>query len=250
MRQGRWTPNRCSTSSGSRSDRRGSSALSSPTRCCRARCAAARSRGPPRQRRSSEPPVEMTSQAIPVREVSAAEALELAAGGYRIIDVREPVEWNEGHIPSATLIPLADVPDRIGVLAPDRSAPLLVHCAVGARSLRAAAYLNRVGYMNVASLRAPIAEWRRLGGAWEAPEQLLTAAQQRRYARQLPIPEIGQAGQRRLLDGKVLVIGAGGLGSPVSLYLAASGIGTIGLVDDDVVEESNLHRQVLHASER
>jgi molybdopterin/thiamine biosynthesis adenylyltransferase/rhodanese-related sulfurtransferase len=182
--------------------------------------------------------------------VSAAEGLELAAAGWRILDVREQVEWNEGHIPSATLLPLADLPSRIGEVAPDRDAPLLVHCAVGARSLRASAWLVQNGYTSVASLRAPLLDWRRLGGAWEAPEQLLTPAQQRRYSRQVLIPEIGQAGQRKLLDSRVLLIGAGGLGSPAALYLAASGIGTIGLVDDDVVDESNLQRQVLHASDR
>ncbi|HLE88585.1 MAG TPA: molybdopterin-synthase adenylyltransferase MoeB [Candidatus Limnocylindria bacterium] len=192
----------------------------------------------------------MSTQAIPFREVGAAEALELAASGYRILDVREPVEWNEGHIPTATLLPLADLPSRIAEVVPDRDAPLLVHCAVGARSLRAAAWLRQNGYTNVVNLRASLVEWRRLGGAWEAPEQLLTPAQQRRYSRQVLIPEIGQAGQRKLLDSRVLLIGAGGLGSPVALYLAASGIGTIGLVDDDVVDESNLQRQVLHASDR
>ncbi len=186
----------------------------------------------------------------PFREVSAAEALELAASGWRILDVREQVEWNEGHIPSATLLPLADLPARIAEVAPDRDAPLLVHCAVGARSLRASAWLLEHGYTSVASLRASLLDWRRLGGAWEAPEQLLTPSQQRRYSRQVLIPEIGQAGQRKLLDSKVLLIGAGGLGSPAALYLAASGIGTIGLVDDDVVDESNLQRQVLHASDR
>lgn len=188
--------------------------------------------------------------ATPFREVSAAEALELAASGWRILDVREQVEWNEGHIPSATLLPLADLPSRIAEVAPDRDAPLLVHCAVGARSLRASAWLVQNGYTRVASLRASLLDWRRLGGAWEAPEQLLTPAQQRRYSRQVLIPEIGQAGQRKLLDSRVLVIGAGGLGSPTAIYLAASGIGTIGLVDDDVVDESNLQRQVLHASDR
>ena len=188
--------------------------------------------------------------ATPFREVSAAEALELAASGWRILDVREQVEWNEGHIPDATLLPLADLPSRIAEVAPDRDAPLLVHCAVGARSLRASAWLIQHGYTNVASLRASLLDWRRLGGAWEAPEQLLTPAQQRRYSRQVLIPEIGQAGQRKLLDAKVLLIGAGGLGSPAALYLAASGIGTLGLVDDDVVDESNLQRQVLHASDR
>lgn len=188
--------------------------------------------------------------ATPFREVSASEALELAASGWRILDVREQVEWNEGHIPTATLLPLADLPARIGEVAPDRDAPLLVHCAVGARSLRASQWLLQNGYTQVASLKAPLLDWRRLGGAWEAPEQLLTPAQQRRYSRQTLIPEIGQAGQRKLLDSKVLLIGAGGLGSPAALYLAASGIGTIGLVDDDVVDESNLQRQVLHASDR
>jgi molybdopterin/thiamine biosynthesis adenylyltransferase/rhodanese-related sulfurtransferase len=188
--------------------------------------------------------------ATPFREVSAADALELAASGWRILDVREQVEWNAGHIPSATLLPLADLPTRIAEVAPDRDAPLLVHCAVGARSLRASAWLLQNGYTKVASMRDSLLDWRRLGGAWEAPEELLTPAQQRRYSRQVLIPEIGQAGQRKLLDSKVLLIGAGGLGSPAALYLAASGIGTIGLVDDDVVDESNLQRQVLHASDR
>ena len=115
---------------------------------------------------------------------------------------------------------------------------------------RASAWLIQNGYTNVVNLRASLLDWRRLGGAWEAPEQLLTPAQQRRYSRQVLIPEIGQAGQRKLLDSKVLLIGAGGLGSPAALYLAASGIGTIGLVDDDVVDECNLQRQVLHTSDR
>jgi molybdopterin/thiamine biosynthesis adenylyltransferase/rhodanese-related sulfurtransferase len=188
--------------------------------------------------------------ATPFREVSAAEALELAASGWRILDVREQAEWNEGHIPGATLLPLADLPSRIAEVAPDRDEPLLVHCAVGARSLRASAWLVQNGYTNVVSLRASLLDWRRLGGAWEAPEQLLTPAEQRRYSRQVLIPEIGQAGQRKLLEARVLLIGAGGLGSPAALYLAASGIGTIGLVDDDVVDESNLQRQVLHTSDR
>jgi molybdopterin/thiamine biosynthesis adenylyltransferase len=107
-----------------------------------------------------------------------------------------------------------------------------------------------MGYTNVANMKAPIAGWKEHGGAWDEPTQLLTAAQQRRYSRHLLIPEVGQAGQRRLLDARVLLIGAGGLGSPVGLYLAASGIGTIGFVDDDVVDESNLQRQVLHGVDR
>jgi molybdopterin/thiamine biosynthesis adenylyltransferase/rhodanese-related sulfurtransferase len=186
----------------------------------------------------------------PPPEVSVADALELARSGYRIIDVREELEWNDGHIPDATLIPLADVVERIADVVPDKRTPLLVHCAVGARSARAVARMQALGYSNAVSMRGSTLEWRRLGGAWEAPEALLTPAQQRRYSRQLLIPEIGQKGQRKLLDSKVLIIGAGGLGSPAAIYLAASGVGTIGLVDDDAVDESNLQRQVLHTADR
>ena len=185
-----------------------------------------------------------------LREVSAAEAVALAREGYRVIDVREQNEWDAGHVAGATLLPLREVPERIGEVAPDRAAPLLLHCAVGARSGRAAAYLVQLGYTDVVSLKGPLDHWKQHGGAWEEPAQLLTPGQQRRYARQVLIPEIGQEGQRRMLDAKVLLIGAGGLGSPIALYLAASGVGTIGLVDDDVVDESNLQRQVLHGVDR
>ena len=134
----------------------------------------------------------------------------------------------------------------IAEVLPDSDAPLLLHCAVGARSLRAATCPGPARLHEFVNLPASLDWLAPAGGAWEAPEQLLTPAQQRRYSRQTLIPEIGQEGQRRLLDSRVLLIGAGGLGSPVALYLAASGIGTIGLVDDDVVDESNLQRQVLH----
>ncbi|HET9417688.1 MAG TPA: molybdopterin-synthase adenylyltransferase MoeB [Candidatus Limnocylindria bacterium] len=184
------------------------------------------------------------------REVTAAEAVALAREGYHVIDVREQNEWDAGHVADATLVPLREVPERIAEVAPDRDTPLLLHCAVGARSARAAAYLTQLGYTNVASLAGPIDGWKQQGGEWEEPQQLLTPGQQRRYARQVLIPEIGQEGQRRMLDAKVLLIGAGGLGSPIALYLAASGVGTIGLVDDDVVDESNLQRQVLHGVDR
>jgi molybdopterin/thiamine biosynthesis adenylyltransferase/rhodanese-related sulfurtransferase len=184
------------------------------------------------------------------REVSAAEAVALAREGYRVIDVREQNEWDAGHVADATLLPLREVPERIAEVAPDRDAPLLLHCAVGARSSRAATYLTQLGYTNVVSLKGSIDGWKQHGGEWEEPQQLLTPGQQRRYARQVLIPEIGQEGQRRMLDAKVLLIGAGGLGSPIALYLAASGVGTIGLVDDDVVDESNLQRQVLHGVDR
>lgn len=186
----------------------------------------------------------------PFREVDAAEAVALAREGFTVIDVREAGEWDAGHVEGAVHLPLADLHKSIASVAPDREAPLLLHCAVGARSARGADELSRMGYTNVVSLRAPIARWQEVGGAWVEAQGLLTPAQQRRYARQTLIPEIGQDGQRRLLDARVLLIGAGGLGSPVALYLAASGIGTIGLVDDDVVVESNLQRQVLHGEDR
>jgi len=192
----------------------------------------------------------MTNDQKAFREVTAAEAVALSRDGYRVIDVREQGEWDAGHIPGATLLPLADVPQRIGEVVPDRDAPLLLHCAVGGRSARAAGWLTQMGYTNVVSMKAPLGHWKEQGGPWEEPAQLLTPAQMRRYSRHVLIPEVGQEGQRKLLDAKVLLIGAGGLGSPIGLYLAASGVGTIGFVDDDVVDESNLQRQVLHGVDR
>jgi molybdopterin/thiamine biosynthesis adenylyltransferase/rhodanese-related sulfurtransferase len=192
----------------------------------------------------------MSKDQTPFRVVNAAEAVALARDGYRVIDVREQGEWDAGHVAGATLLPLADVPQKIGEVVPDKDTPLVLHCAVGGRSARAAGWLAEMGYANVVNMKAPIGHWKEQGGAWEEPVQLLTPAQLRRYSRHVLIPEVGQEGQRKLLDARVLLIGAGGLGSPIGLYLAASGVGTIGFVDDDVVDESNLQRQVLHGVDR
>jgi sulfur-carrier protein adenylyltransferase/sulfurtransferase len=194
----------------------------------------------------------MTTEQPPAtfRDVGVDEARQLRGAGYRVLDVRERVEWDEGHLPGAMHIPLAEVASRVVSEVPDRDTALLVHCLSGVRSARASKTLNELGYRTVVNLKAHLNEWRLAGGDWEEPASLLTPEQRRRYSRQVLIPEVGQEGQRRLLDARVLLIGAGGLGSPIALYLAASGVGTIGLVDDDVVDESNLQRQVLHATDR
>lgn len=184
------------------------------------------------------------------REVDVAGGVELARSGYLVIDVREPEEWQEGHVAGATHLPLGEVAARIGEVVPDPSTPILLYCRSGARSGRAAAWLTQLGYSDVVNLNGFSAGWRDAGGDWEEPPGALTPDQQRRYARQVSLPEVGVDGQRRLLESSVLVVGAGGLGSPAALYLAAAGIGTIGVADRDVVDESNLHRQVLHTADR
>jgi sulfur-carrier protein adenylyltransferase/sulfurtransferase len=186
-----------------------------------------------------------------IEEVDAPQARELLASPEPplLVDVREPDEWSEGHIPGAVHVPRGYLESRIEQSAPDRSRPVVVYCAGGARSAFAAKTLEELGYENVVSLAGGFTDWKRNGFPVDLPRSL-DAAKRQRYSRHLLIPEVGEAGQLKLLDSRVLLIGAGGLGSPASLYLAAAGVGTLGIVDDDRVDESNLQRQIAHSTER
>jgi sulfur-carrier protein adenylyltransferase/sulfurtransferase len=166
-----------------------------------------------------------------------------------IIDVREKDEWVQGHIPGARWISRGHLESRIEDAVPERDTPIVLYCAAGNRSAFAAKVLGQLGYADVTSMAGGFTAWKRSGLPWKAPT-VMTADQELRYSRHTLLPEIGQAGQIRLLESSVLCIGAGGLGSPSSLYLAAAGIGTIGMIDDDVVDATNLQRQILHSTER
>jgi sulfur-carrier protein adenylyltransferase/sulfurtransferase len=186
-----------------------------------------------------------------IDEVSTAELKERLDAGDAplLLDVREPDEWAEGHLPGAVHIPRGNLESRVEGLFPDRSGEIVIYCASGARSAFATKTLNELGYSHVANLAGGFVDWKRNGFPFTTP-RTLEPAQRARYSRHLLIPEVGEAGQQRLLDGRVLLVGAGGLGSPAGLYLAAAGVGTLGIVDDDVVDDSNLQRQVIHSTDR
>ncbi len=166
-----------------------------------------------------------------------------------LVDVREHDEWRQGHIPGAVHLPRGHLEMKAEALLPDRDAPLVLYCAGGVRSAFAAATLQRMGYRRVASASEGFVQWKDRGYPVEKPFAF-TQEQLDRYARHLMLPEIGEEGQARLLRGRVLLLGAGGLGSPAAMYLAAAGVGTLGIVDGDVVDASNLQRQVLHGTDR
>jgi molybdopterin/thiamine biosynthesis adenylyltransferase/rhodanese-related sulfurtransferase len=185
-----------------------------------------------------------------VKEVDPAEVSEHLGNGITLIDVRESEEWDAGHIPGARHVPRAYLESRVEAAAPDKNQRVVLYCASGQRSALAADTLEQLlGYTNVASMTGGITLWKDRGYDVEVP-QSLTKEQRERYSRHLLVPEIGLEGQAKLLDAKVLALGAGGLGSPVALYLAAAGVGTLGIVDDDEVDLSNLQRQVIHTTDR
>ncbi len=194
-------------------------------------------------------PLDLIKQRIEEVDPPAARE-EVAAGDAVLLDTREPHEWDDAHLEGAKLVPPASVAERVPELVPDRSRRVLLYCASGNRSARAADVLqSELGYDNVASVAGGIEAWRE-SGLPLVEAQGLTREQRMRYSRHTMLPEVGVEGQMKLLDSKVLLIGAGGLGAPSAFYLAAAGIGTLGLVDDDVVDESNLQRQVIHTTER
>src|ERR671937_245590 len=166
-----------------------------------------------------------------------------------LIDVREQDEVEQGVIPGAVHIPRGYLELRVEERIPDRDVPIVAYCAGGTRSALATETLQQMGYKNVTNLKGGFGAWKEAGLDFVVPRGL-TPEQMKRYSRHVLIPEIGKEGQLKLLDSKVLIIGAGGLGSPSAYYLAAAGVGTIGIVDSDLVDASNLQRQILHNSKR
>jgi adenylyltransferase/sulfurtransferase len=186
-----------------------------------------------------------------VPEVSPDEVKSRLATGKPpvVLDVREREEFRQGYIPGADSIPRGFLEMRVEEAVPDKSAPIIAYCQGGTRSLLAGRILKELGYKDVVSMRGGFGAWKNQGLTVKEDRQF-TAEQQIRYSRHFLLPEVGEEGQAKLLDAKILCIGAGGLGSPAAFYLAAAGVGTLGLVDMDVVDLSNLQRQILHTNDR
>ncbi|HEX9268315.1 MAG TPA: molybdopterin-synthase adenylyltransferase MoeB, partial [Candidatus Limnocylindria bacterium] len=170
-------------------------------------------------------------------------------GDIQLGDVREKNEWDEGHIPGAAFVPKSYLEQWAEDRLPNKEKTTILYCAGGVRSVMAADVLRQLGYRDVISMSGGFNRWKDSGLPWTKPESL-SPDQAQRYSRHLLIPEVGESGQLRLLKSKVLLVGAGGLGSPAAFYLAAAGVGTLGIVDSDVVDATNLQRQILHTTER
>ena len=185
-----------------------------------------------------------------IREVDTAAAAEaISRPGTVVLDVREPDEYEQGALPGAIHLPRGHLESKIETQVADRSTPVVIHCASGVRSAFAAKTLQDLGYTDVVSMVGGFNKWKDEGREWVTP-RTLSSEQRNRYQRHLLLPEVGEKGQQKLLDSRVLLLGAGGLGSPAALYLAAAGVGTLGIIDMDVVDESNLQRQLLHNMDR
>jgi sulfur-carrier protein adenylyltransferase/sulfurtransferase len=185
-----------------------------------------------------------------IQEVDTAQAAaDIESAGTVVLDVREPDEYEQGALPGAIHIPRGHLESQVEGRIPDHDAHLVVYCAGGTRSAFAADTLAQLGYTDVVSVIGGFNKWKDEGRAWRTPVSL-TPEQRNRYQRHILLPEVDVAGQARLLDSKVLLLGAGGLGSPAALYLAAAGVGTLGIIDMDVVDASNLQRQILHNVDR
>ena len=183
-----------------------------------------------------------------INETDPSGSETLIAEGWVVLDVREVEEYDQGIIPDSILIPQGKIEESIKERIPNHDQPVIAMCAGGVRSAFAAVTLNELGYTNVVSMDGGFNLWKQQGRSWTSP-QILKPEQRNRYERHISLPEIGEKGQQKLLDSRVVIIGAGGLGSPAALYLTAAGVGTIGVVDMDTVEESNLQRQILHSTE-
>lgn len=186
-----------------------------------------------------------------VPEVTVDEVKDRLERGeqWTLLDVREREEYREGHLENAIPIPRGFLEMRVEETVPDKSAPVIAYCAGGVRSLIAARTMNELGYENVSSMSGGYTSWKNAGYKWVADRQF-SQEQITRYARHFSLPDVGEQGQGKLMDAKVLCVGAGGLGSPVAYYLAAAGVGTIGITDHDTVDISNLQRQILHTNDR
>jgi sulfur-carrier protein adenylyltransferase/sulfurtransferase len=191
----------------------------------------------------------LTAAKAEIAEISTETAAAHIAAGYAVLDVREPDEYQEGALLDAIHIPRGHLEAQIENRISDKSTPVVVYCAGGVRSAFAAKTMQELGYEVVESMEGGFGRWKDEGRPWKQPASL-TPEQMNRYKRHLLLPEVGVEGQKKLLDAKVLMLGAGGLGSPAALYLAAAGVGTLGIVDMDDVDASNLQRQILHNVDR
>jgi sulfur-carrier protein adenylyltransferase/sulfurtransferase len=184
-----------------------------------------------------------------ITEIQPSDAEPLLGNGATFLDVREGDEFEQGTIPGALFIPRGHLEAQIENKIPDKETSIVVYCAGGVRSAFAAKTLGELGYESVTSMVGGFGKWKNEGRPWITPA-VLSGEQRNRYHRHILLPEVGEAGQQKLLEAKVLMLGAGGLGSPSALYLAAAGVGTLGIVDMDVVDASNLQRQILHNMDR